>query len=64
MFQYSGLVLLRLRVPISNAENNRPIGLRVKKILPCYAILIKVSCRNHIMVLCPMPEKISQIISI
>ena len=64
MFQYSGLVLLRLRVPISNAENNRPISLRVKKILPCYAILIKVSCRNHIMVLCPMPEKISQIISI
>ena len=48
MFQYSGLVLLRLRVPISNAENNRPIGLRVKKILPSYAILIKVSCRNHI----------------
>ena len=40
MFQYSGLVLLRLRVPISNAENNRPIGLRVKKILPSYAILI------------------------
>ena len=64
MFQYSGLVLLRLRVPISNAENNRPVGLRVKKILPSYAILIKVSCRNHIMVLCPMSEKISQIISI
>ena len=62
MFQYRGLVLLR--VPISNAENNRPIGLRVKKILPCYAMLIKVSCRNHVMVQCPMSEKISQIISI
>ena len=40
MFQYSGLVLLR--VPISNAENNRHIGLRVKKILPCYAINLLV----------------------
>ena len=37
MFQYSGLVLLG--VPISNAEDNRPIGLQVKIILPCYAIL-------------------------
>ena len=26
------------------------IGLRVEKILPCYAILIKVSCRNHIII--------------
>ena len=43
MFQYSGLVLLRLRVPISNAENNRPIGLRVKKILPCYKCYINKS---------------------
>ena len=36
MFQCSGLVLLT--VPISNGENNRHIGLRVKKILSllCY----------------------------
>ena len=54
-------VVIRLSDPISNAENNRPIGLRVKKILPSYAILIKVSCRNHIMVLCPMSEKISKL---
>ena len=40
MFQYSGLVVLEFLFQMPKI-----IGLRVKKILPCYAILIKVSCR-------------------